>query len=257
MKPFVQSAALGLLLLSGLSFPAAAEDDWEFAVAPYLLAPSISGDTGIGRFVNGVDINVDTRDILEHLDLGAMIHAEVRHKSGFGAIVDYSFMDLSAKGDGPVIPGVEYKAEIFQGALEAYASYHVEFSPDASVDVYAGARWWHMEVELKRRNAPVFNLTEKHTEDWVDPVVGLRWMIRWSPEFRTSLATDVGGFGVGSDFSSNIQALLFYDAWEDVSFVAGYRALWVDYDNGKSGTPDHFSYDTVTHGPQVGVVFRF
>src|SRR3546814_1547023 len=89
----------------------------------------INGEAGLGRFIDGADVDVDSRDIFEHLDLGAMIHGEVRHRSGFGAIVDYSFMDLSGKSDGPVVPGAEIKAEVFQGVLEAFASYRFDLSP--------------------------------------------------------------------------------------------------------------------------------
>jgi hypothetical protein len=246
---------MGLILC--LAPGARAADDWEFAIAPYLLAPSINGDAGIGRFIDGAEVDVDTRDILDHLDLGAMIHGEVRHRSGFGAIIDYSFMDLSGEADGPVVPGAELKAEIFQGVLEAYGSYHFDVAAEHTIDVYGGIRWWHIDLELKRRNAPGFNLTQDRTVDWVDTVVGARWVAEWFPKFRTSLAADVGGFGVGSDITNSVQGLFIYDAWENVSFAAGYRALWVDYDNGKGGTSDYFAYDTVTHGPQIGVIFRF
>jgi hypothetical protein len=68
----------------------------------------------------------------------------------------------------------------------------------------------------------------------------------------------VGRFSaLGSEITNSVQGLFIYDAWENVSFAAGYRALWVDYDNGKGGTPDYFAYDTVTHGPQIGIIFRF
>src|SRR3546814_3675221 len=83
-------AALVLATGFAVAPPARAADDWEFAIAPYLLAPSINGEAGLGRFIDGADVDVDSRDIFEHLDLGAMIHAEVRHRSGFGAIVDRS-----------------------------------------------------------------------------------------------------------------------------------------------------------------------
>src|SRR3546814_6088036 len=77
-----------------------------------------------------------SRDIFEHLDFGAMIHAEVRHRSGFGAIVDYSFMDLSGESDGPVVPGAEIRAKAFQGILEAFASYRFDLSSAHKVDAY-------------------------------------------------------------------------------------------------------------------------
>ena len=234
----------------------AQDDDWVFAVAPYLLAPSINGEAGMGRFIDGADVDVDSRDIFEHLDLGAMIHGEARHRSGFGVIVDYSFMDLSAEADGPVVPGARIKAEVFQGVLEAFASYRFDLSTAHTLDAYAGLRWWHLDVELKRRDAPGPNVTEDKGDDWVDPVFGARWVAEWRPGWRTSLAGDIGGFGVASDFTASVQGLVIYDAWDSVSLAAGYRALWVDYDNDDEG-PDFFAYDTVTHGPQIGVIFRF
>jgi hypothetical protein len=245
-----------LAWLSLGSSPATAVDDWEFVLAPYLLAPMIEGEAGAGRFLNGVDVDVDTKTILENLDIGAMVHAEARHRSGLGVIVDYSFMKLSNDADGPIVPGAKIKGEIFQGILEAFGSYR--FDLDAhKIDLYGGIRWWDIDAELKRRNAPVRNVTVDAGDDWVDPVAGARWIAEWFPGWRTSLAGDLGGFGVSSDFSASIQGLVVYDAWETVSFALGYRALWVDYDNGKSGTTDYFAYDTVTHGPQIGVIFRF
>jgi hypothetical protein len=237
--------------------PTVAADDWEFVVAPYLLVPSINGEAGMGRFLDGADVDVDSHSISEHLDLGAMAHAEARHRSGFGGMLDYSFMDLSGEADGPLVPGAEIKAEVFQSILEAYASFRFDVAPAHKVDAYGGLRWWHIDVELKRRNAPGFNVSEDRGDDWVDPVLGARWIAEWRPGWRTSLAGDIGGFGAASDFTASVQALVIYDAWETVSFAAGYRALWVDYDNGEKGTSDYFAYDTVTHGPQIGVIFRF
>src|SRR3546814_10864479 len=93
-----------------------------------------------------------SRDIFEHLDLGAMIHAEVRHRSGFGAIVDYSFMDLSGDSDGPVVPGAEIKAEVFQCILEAFASYRFEITPQHKVDAYGRSEEHTSELQSLMRN---------------------------------------------------------------------------------------------------------
>jgi hypothetical protein len=39
--------------------------------------------------------------------------------------------------------------------------------------------------------------------------------------------------------------------------VAQYKALIVDYENDEIGTADYLLYDTTTHGPVLGFVFRF
>jgi hypothetical protein len=36
-----------------------------------------------------------------------------------------------------------------------------------------------------------------------------------------------------------------------------YKALWVDYEDGSAGQAGYFAYDTVTHGPIVGLKIEF
>ena len=48
-----------------------------------------------------------------------------------------------------------------------------------------------------------------------------------------------------------------YDVSSLFSLVAQYKALSVDFENDAAGTPDFLLYDTITHGPLVGFVFRF
>jgi hypothetical protein len=73
------------------------------------------------------------------------------------------------------------------------------------------------------------------------------------------LRADVGGFGVGSQFSWN--ALAAY-SWEiavrdgvTYSGLLGYRALDVDYEQG-SGR-NKYEYDVLQHGPVDGAHHRF
>ncbi len=69
---------------------------------------------------------------------------------------------------------------------------------------------------------------------------------------------DIGGFGVGSDFAWNVAGLLFYDFdlfGKDASVIAGYRALYQDFEDGSGA--NKFAYDVTTHGPILGMVIRF
>ncbi len=36
-----------------------------------------------------------------------------------------------------------------------------------------------------------------------------------------------------------------------------YKALAVDYETGTPGQKGYFMYDTITHGPIIGLVFKF
>jgi len=238
-----------LLLVFSMQGITLAADKWEFIIAPYLLAPNIDGNASIGR-VEGADVDVGTDDIINNLDLGGMIQLEAHHASGYGVILGYSFMDLSG---GANTPGgqVNLGADIFQGIFEGYGSYRVS-TTRGPLDFYGGIRWWDMNVELKVNGQKIV----ENDPDWVDPVVGLRWMPQISENWHVILKGDIGGFGVGSDFTWNLQGGFAWDATDYLTLVFQYRALSVDYSTGSVGTPNRFVYDTITHGPLFGLAFR-
>ncbi len=242
----------GVILLLIGSGPAKA-DDWNFVIAPYILVPFIDGNASAGR-IEAAGVDVDPVDIIEALNLGGMLHVEARHASGFGVSLDYSFMDL---GDSSSLAGGAGSADvdIFQGVFEAYGTYRLKQKPE-SIDVYAGVRWWDIDVDLTVSGGPV-NTTVGAGDSWVDPVLGARTAIPIADsDWRLMLQGDVGGFGVGSEFSWNAQGGVAWDTSDVFSLVLQYRALGVDRRTGTPGTPDRFAYDTVTHGPIIGFAFK-
>ena len=74
-----------------------------------------------------------------------------------------------------------------------------------------------------------------------------------------TLSGDVGGFGVGSEFSWQAIGAYRFDfaktshvTW---SGMIGYRALYVDYERGTGVT--RYEFDVLQHGPVVGISARF
>ncbi len=112
---------------------------------------------------------------------------------------------------------------------------------------------WDIDIELEVNGLKVV----ENTADWVDPVVGVRWMPQISENWHVILKGDIGGFGVGSDFTWNLQGGFMWDATDYLSLVFQYRALSVDYSTGKVGTQGRFAYNTITHGPLLGLAFNF
>jgi len=226
-----------------------ASDNWDFVIAPYALIPSIDGDTTIGR-VEGIDLEVGPDDILNNLDLGAMLQLEAHHNSGFGLLVAYNFMDLSADAEVPGTPA-KLDADIYQGIFEGYGVYRMD-SGDGTLDFLAGIRWWDIDIELESNGTTLV----ENKPDWVDPVIGVRWTPAIADKWKFIVRGDIGGFGVSSDFTWNLQGGFAWEPTDYLSVVLQYRALSVDYTTGTRGTPDRFSYDTITHGPLIGVAFR-
>jgi len=240
----------GLLLLAHQ----ANAQDWSYEFEVYALASSIEGDAGMGR-ATGVEVDVDMSDILEVLDIGAMAHFEAHNSNGWGVALDYGFMDLKADMSGP--RGGIVDVGVRQGVLEALLVRRVS-SGDGHFDYLAGFRWWDNDIDVDIDPAVLpGTATADIEEDWFDIVIGVRWTNPVNDKWDFKLRGDVGGLGVESDFTSSIATGFHYQMTESSTLDLQYKATWVDYESGSSGEPGYFKYDTVTHGPLIGVIFSF
>jgi hypothetical protein len=242
-----------LAIAAMLSTPAIADSDWQWSVEPYFMATNIDGDFAIGRALEG-PITVDTKDILETLELGGMIHIEALRSDGWGFFTDYAFMRLGDKLSGPR-DGIN-KLTVRQGVFEGMVVRR--FAKDHGVfDVYGGVRWWDNKVSLVLDlNLPDGQPEFKVNEDWVDPVVGVRYYTALNEKWTLSMQADVGGLGLASDFTFSAVAGVQYRFNNTFSLDVRYKGLWVDYEDGDTATKDYFAYDTVTHGLIVGLIIE-
>lgn len=230
----------------------AASDDWNFVIAPYLLVPTITGDASLGR-VDNAEVDLSGADIFKSLQLGAMLQGEARHASGYGVLLNYAFMDLGNDFSGPR-GYTNVDTDVFQGILEGFATRRFEYSGGV-VDGYGGVRWWDIGIDVDA-STPLGDVSYSRDVDWVDPVIGARWMPRLSDAFRLLLQGDVGGVGAASKFTWCAQGGVIWDASGTTSITLLYKALGVDYESGTRGTSSYFEYNTITQGPLLGLVFR-
>ena len=212
------------------------------------------GDAGVGR-ITGAPVDVDFATILETLDIGAMVHFEAHNVSGWGFAIDYGFMDLSDDLFGPR-DGV-LAARLRQGTLEALLIRQAGSSA-RNLEYFAGFRWWDNDIDVNIDPAILpGTVTSKTDASWIDLVVGGRWTRAINNKWQTQVKADIGGFGVQSDFTASLALSGQYRFSDRYSLDLQYKALWVDYEDGKSGQRGYFSYDTATHGPIVGLKIDF
>lgn len=250
----IKHRLLQVVLITTLNAQAYA-DDWSFEIEPYLMATNIAGDASVGR-ISGAAIDMDFGTIFDNLEMAGMLHFEAHHKSGWGLAMDYAFMDLSADQsndrDGFIKVGVR------QGVLETLGLYRINYGP-STVDYFAGFRWWDNKIALVLDpNIITGSANVDVQEDWLDAVVGVRWKAPVNRRWHFITRADVGGFGLNADFTSTVEAGVTYKISNLMTVDMKYKATWVDYENGGTENEvDHFVYDTVTHGPIVGLNFTF
>jgi hypothetical protein len=248
-------SAAAMLLLLAVSFPSRGiSADWTFEIEPYAMATTISGDASVGR-VTGVEVDVDMSDILETLELAGMLHFEAHADNGWGVALDYGFMDLNADISGT--RGGVVDTDVRQGVLETLLMRRTELA-NGQLDVIGGFRWWDNDLDVTIDAAALPGTTEiKVDENWLDLVIGLRWTSALNEQWQMQLRGDIGGLGLEADFTSTLAASFRYSLSQSVDLDLQYKATWVDYESGSRGSPGYFQYDTVTHGPVIGVIFKF
>lgn len=210
---FLLSAFLTVAMLPNSVF---AEDDkeWTVSIEPYLMLTTIKGTAGIGR-VTGVPVNVQFSDILKDLEFAAMIHAEAHHNSGWGILFDYAYMNLGAHISNPL--GGVTNAGVKQGVLELLAARKLAFA-GGSFELLGGFRWWTNNVDLTVNPAILPGSARASIdESWIDPVVGGRLTMPVTEQMEFVIRGDLGGFGVGSDFTTLIASGIHYRFTEMIS----------------------------------------
>jgi hypothetical protein len=276
----------------GYPEPAPLPNKWQFAFTPYAWAINVNGNaTARGQ---KVDINESFFDIVEKSDslLAWMSYFEAR-KGPVSFFTDLVWLDLGFPGKVDIrkspfarfpqitvkVKGdaqLDYQSTIVQSGF-AYEVARWQTGPDryTAIDIAGSARYWNQDLALTLRLTGTLKadfdrigikinrsrgiaVDRANTLEWVDPVIGARLRHHMGPDKELRLDADIGGFGVGSEFSW--QAVGVYSFRTQMFGTPlradlGYRALYVDYsENGKYGKD---GLDVLQHGPVMGVTFNW
>jgi hypothetical protein len=108
------------------------------------------------------------------------------------------------------------------------------------------------------RNAVGGGTTElvnaENSEFWVDPVFIARFSETINDTWQFQFRGDFGGFGIGSDFTWQLQGSVGYRFSKLFQTTIGYRIIGMDYDKGSGA--DRFRYNMDTSGPMIKFGFN-
>ena len=234
---------LSIVMLFALTIPAVAQEptqkNWQWRLSPlYLWGVSISGDQTIGGAT--VPLELDFSDIFSNLETVFTANFEGMYNNKWGFRIDYSYIDI--KGDqGPL-------SIKFQNTLAEVDGLYRFISGEHNLDFLFGLRYTDQETSVSPTPLNI-------SQDWTDPVIGGRWIWDFADAWAIIAIGDIGGFGVGSDFTWQAMGLLEWQPFKYVSLVGGYRALYQDYEDGSG--PALFRYKATLHGPVLGLNIKW
>jgi len=135
--------------------------------------------------------------------------------------------------------------EISNFTVEADAFFRALGSDAKGLDIVAGVRSYRMKNSWSlSSNQTQFGSIDdggSTSQDWVDPLLAVRFVGNTDEQFWGSIRAEVGGFDVGSKLMWGIRAQAGL-RWQQTDWSLGVRHYDIEYDNGESGDA-YFAHD--------------
>jgi hypothetical protein len=254
-------------LASGAATAQARPDDWQFRAIIYGYLPDIGGTTTFPAGT-GSSINVDASKIISNLKFTFMGTLEAQ-KGAWGAFTDIIYLDVGgSKSDfrdlsigGVTLPaGITADAQLdIKGTVWTLAgNYRAMATPEASFDVFAGARLLSVKERLgwnfSANIGPVVGpgrqgSSEAKLDNW-DGIVGVKGRLSFGSrrEWFVPYYIDVGTGDSDLTWQA-IGGIGYAFSWGEV--IAAWRYLDYDFKSGQKIESVNFN------GPAIGVAFRW
>ena len=249
----VMAGQLHSLASQAAETAAGSADTWSVKITPYLWATRMHGSTQIKQLPEA-RIDMSFSDILDNLDAGFMGAVEFQ-KGRWCILVDSLYMKTSdsvsvATRRGAA--GADADMRISQTMLSGALAYRwLDSRPTA--DVFVGVRYNRIEESLDL-DARVFGATagldHSQTVDWTEPLLGMRGRAPLTRDLAVVASADVGGFGLGSDLTTQALVGLSWAMAERFDAEVGFRYMKIDYDKGD------LVYDMENEGPYLGMTYH-
>ena len=228
-----------------------ANNKWHYLLQPYVMFPNMNGPVGLAELPD-TKVNSNPGDVFSHLQIGAMLYFEA-HNAHWAVTSDVLYMDLKqdVKSD-IIIKGGEVDAKQFAWELAGLRKVSSWF------EVGAGARinslTAGLNINIISGQQETVNKAKSVTKTWVDPIIITRIKTPAKGKFSGQLRADIGGFGIGSKFSWQLQVDGTYHCSPLFDIGLGYRVINVNYEKGAG--QDRFLYKMNTFGPVIRFGFN-
>jgi hypothetical protein len=228
------------------------DKSWNFLAEPYLMFPYMDGETGIG---NNLILPVDANpgDVFSKLQMGAMLYLEAQTDK-WSITSDLVYMNLNQE----LTPGIlihEGDVTAKQLIWEIAGLYRLT----SCLDVGVGGRVNYLQTSVDGwvnvLPAGIEPISGRQHKTWFDPILIARFKTDVKDKWLFQLRGDLGGFGVGSDLTWQLQGYVGYRFTKLFQLSAGYRILSTDYYAGEA--PKDFVFDVNEFGPVLRFGFSF
>ncbi|MGI1662798.1 hypothetical protein ACRDNQ_11210 [Palleronia sp. KMU-117] len=245
------TALAGLVFAAAVPMAAQAQS-WDYSASVYMWMSGLATalDTPFGR----VETELSFGDVLDDLEFA--FFAKFEAENGPWVLlgdINYSDLQTTLATPGPVFAAAQVDTTLT--ILSAFGGYAVVDRPELRVDLGGGLRYYDLSIDtsLTGSTVGVPDQNNSTSENWVDPLVGVRLAGPISDRWFAKGYADVGGFGIGD--ASNLSWQLYAGAGYLINSTwaveFGYRYLSIDKDL------ENATIELDQFGPLVGITARF
>lgn len=242
----ILSLLAGLSTTAFVSAHAQIQEGWRGQVTPYVWGAGLSGD--VRPLAGGPTLEVEESvfEVLDDLE-GAFFLTGLAIREDFVLIGDISWSSSSrTETSGPGLPPVRGSVDMLFATLAG--GKRVQMQRDQTIDLLAGVRIWDTDADAAVLGTP---LVASRSVSLTDPILGIRFNRQHTNGFSTIAYGDIGGFGIGSDFTAQAAVTVNYALSENAYVSGGYRYVHLDYE--EKGA----LLDIRLSGPLLGFTWRF
>ncbi len=235
-----RSAAMGRTQQADTPSPSSSPEEdsahWSLTLEPFLWLAGIEG-TGDAGSAPPVDIG-ENLSLFGQIDGGFLLALDARAPGGrYGLLADGLYLSL-ADDEGSLHTDTTALMLEFGAGLP--------LGDGAAWEAIAGLRY----VDLEFGSQVVGNPSASARQNWIDPWIGTRGTIALGERWALGLRADVGGFGVGTQFTWQALGAFHAQLGKGVRLDVGYRAISLDFDD------SDLEYDALIRGPFIGFAFE-
>jgi hypothetical protein len=213
--------------------------DFSFTINPYIWGMAVGGTLALPNIPSGYpqsfEFNKSFSDAVSNLKFAFMAGGRLKYKQ---VSLLYDIVYTNLKDFGATIPNSQQLTSANITFKEFITDLSIAYrintgSKTTTLDVYAGARFWAVDLEttIIPPNQPQVMLSG--SKSWVDPLIGVQANFALSKEWYSYLRSDFGGFGANSNWSFMMVGGFGYKFNPNWNTSLGLKYLGVDYEKEK------------------------
>jgi hypothetical protein len=229
---------------------------FNFSIMPYAWFSAVGGTVGYDSLGNKYGFNKSFSDAVKYLKMAAAVAGKFKYER-VSFVYDISYINL--KGFGTEVPAntphvLSANWTVKQTLYDLFLSYlFPSSSKKTMVDIYGGGRLFAFNNASTIIDSNGTQRMNEYNNSFLDPVIGVNaeYVLDSKGKWVAWTKGDIGGFGVNSQMTWQLNAGAGYMLAPEVPLTLGFKYVGVNHDK------NAFNWTVNEYGLTLGIGYRY